>query len=65
MDESYACHKKVAVGDTIRILNHDFRVVGITESGKLSRIFVPLETLQELLAVQGKLSQILRHAQCP
>ncbi len=58
VDETYAQQKKLAVGDTLRVLNRDFRVVGITETGKLSRVFVPLETMQELTGDVGKLSQI-------
>ena len=58
VDETYARQKKLAVGDTVRVMNRDFRLTGITESGKLSRIFVPLETMQELMALGGKLSQI-------
>ena len=58
VDESYARQKKLAVGDTVRVMNRDFRLAGITEAGKLSRIFVPLQTMQELMALGGKLSQI-------
>ena len=58
VDESYARQKKLAVGDTVRVMNRDFRLTGITETGKLSRIFVPLGTMQELMSLDGKLSQI-------
>ena len=58
VDQTYARHKKLAVGDTLRVLNRDFRITGITETGKLSRVFVPLETMQELTGDVGKLSQI-------
>ena len=58
VDQTYAQHMKLAVGDTLRVLNRDFRVTGITETGKLSRVFVPLETMQELTGDVGKLSQI-------
>ncbi len=58
VDEFYARQKKLAVGDTVRVMNRDFRLTGITEAGKLSRIFVPLRTMQELMALDGKLSQI-------
>ena len=58
VDETYAAQKNLALGQTIQTLNRDFRLVGITESGKLSRLFIPLETMQELMGWDGKLSQI-------
>jgi putative ABC transport system permease protein len=58
VDDVYARHQKVEVGDTLSLLNQDFRVVGIVESGKMSRVFVPKETMQELMGWQGDLSQI-------
>ncbi len=58
VDEVYARYKKVSVGDTINLLNHDFRVVAIVESGKMSRIFIKLETMQELMGWHGRLSQL-------
>ena len=36
------------VGDTIRIVNNDFRVCGIVEHGKGGRKFIPIATLDEL-----------------
>ncbi|MDR3734447.1 MAG: ABC transporter permease [Acidobacteriaceae bacterium] len=36
------------VGDSIRIMNNDFRVAGIVEHGKGGRKFVPITTLDEL-----------------
>ncbi|MBG98787.1 MAG: hypothetical protein CMN58_00405 [Solibacterales bacterium] len=58
VDEVYAKHKEVTVGESLRLLNRDFNVVGIVETGKLSRIFVPLKTVQELTGDLGQLSQI-------
>ena len=58
VDEVYSRHKNVRVGDTIRLLNHDFLVAGIVESGKMSRIFIPLGTMQDLMGWRGKLSQV-------
>ena len=58
VDETYAAQKNLALGQTIQALNRDFRLVGITESGKLSRLFVSLATMQELMGWEGKLSQI-------
>jgi len=58
VDEYYARQRKLAVGSTLRILNRDWRVCGIVEPGKLARLIVPLDVLQELTANNGKLSQI-------
>ena len=58
VDEVYARYKKVGVGDTLNFLNHDFRVAGVVESGKMSRIFIRLDTMQELMGWQGRLSQL-------
>jgi putative ABC transport system permease protein len=56
VDDFYAAAKKIHVGDTRRLLDHDFRVVGIVEHGKGSRLFVPLSTLQELSGSRDKAS---------
>ena len=58
VDEVHARQRKLSVGDTVRLLNRDFRLVGIVESGKLSRVFIPLETKQEVMGWAGKLSQV-------
>ena len=58
VDEVYARYEKVGVGGTLRLLNHDFRVAGVVESGKMSRIFIRLDTMQELMGWRGRLSQI-------
>jgi putative ABC transport system permease protein len=56
VDDLFARSKHVKVGDTIEILNHDFRISGIVEQGKGARKFVPLSTMQDLLGAQGKAS---------
>ncbi len=56
VDDFYAAAKKIRVGETRRLLDHDFRVVGIVEHGKGSRLFVPLATLQDLSGSQDKAS---------
>ena len=58
VDEVHARQKKLSVGDTVRLLNRDFRLTGIIEAGKMSRIFVPRKTMQEVMNWEGKLSQI-------
>ena len=48
LDDWEARSKNMKVGDTFRLLDHDFHVAGIVEHGKGARIFVPLATLQDL-----------------
>jgi len=47
-------HKKV--GDTVKILDHDFRVCGIVPHGKGGRKFLPLATMQDLISAEGHAS---------
>ena len=56
VDDWAARSKGLKPGDTYRLLEHDFRVAGIVEHGKGSRIFVPLATLQELSGARDKAS---------
>ena len=56
VDDIAAKVKKLQAGDTYRIFNHDWRVAGIVEHGKGSRLFVPLATLQELVGARDKAS---------
>lgn len=56
VDDWYAKANHVKVGQKITLLNHDFRVAGIVEHGKGSRLFVPLDTAEDLLGVQEKAS---------
>jgi putative ABC transport system permease protein len=46
--------KGTRVGDTIKILNHEFRVSGIFEHGKGSRKFIPIATMDEIDGTPGK-----------
>ncbi len=56
VDDFFAQSKHVRVGDTIAILNHNFRVSGVVAHGKGARKFLPLTTLQDLMGAQGKAS---------
>ncbi len=58
VDEYYAKEKHLHVGDTLRLINHDWRVAGIFESGKLARICARLPVLQETMGSPHHLSQI-------
>jgi putative ABC transport system permease protein len=49
VDEPYARQKKIGIGATITLFNHDWHLVGIIGGGKLARVVVPLKTLQQVL----------------
>ena len=57
VDERYAQQNDVHAGDTLRLLDHDWKVVGVVDPGKLARLIVPLDQLQDLTAATGKLTQ--------
>ncbi len=54
LDDIYANGHHVKVGNTINVLNHDFRVAGIVEHGKGARRFIPLATMQDLTGSPDK-----------
>ena len=56
VDDVYAKAKKVRVGQTLHILEHDFHVAGIVEHGKGARLFVLMSTLQEMSGARDKAS---------
>ena len=58
VDEFYARQKKVHPGDHLKLINHDWRVAGVYESGKLARILAPMDTLQRLTGNDGKISAV-------
>lgn len=56
VDDIYARANHVKVGQTLNLFDHPFRVSGMVEHGKGARIFVPLQTLQDLLGARDKAS---------
>ena len=56
VDDVYVQTHGTRVGQTLRLFEHDFHVVGIVEHGKGARLFVQIETLQELSAARDKAS---------
>ena len=54
VDDWAAKAKKLQVGDTYRLLNHEWHVVGIVEHGKAGRLFVSLTTLGDLVGAREK-----------
>ncbi|MBZ2186008.1 MAG: ABC transporter permease [Bryobacter sp.] len=58
IDEYYAAQRKLKAGSAVNMLNRDWVVSGVVESGKMSRIFMPIQVLQDLTSNTGKFSQI-------
>jgi putative ABC transport system permease protein len=58
VDSLYAAQKKLHVGQTFSLMNHQWHVAGIIGGGKLARIVVQTKTLQKLDSIEGKVSQI-------
>ena len=56
VDDMYAKSKKVKMGQTMHVLEHDFHVVGIVEHGKGARFFVFMSTLQDMAGARDKAS---------
>src|ERR1035438_2918374 len=56
VDDYIAQQKHVKVGDTMEVLNHNFRVAGIVENGRGARKFLPLAALQDLIGAKDKAS---------
>jgi putative ABC transport system permease protein len=56
VDDLYARANHIKVGQTISLLNHEFHVCGIVEHGKGARLFIPMNTAEDLLQVQEKAS---------
>ncbi|HVB97866.1 MAG TPA: FtsX-like permease family protein [Candidatus Dormibacteraeota bacterium] len=48
VDDLYAHSKHIRVGDTLQLFGHDFHVAGVVEHGKGARVFLPLQTLQQI-----------------
>jgi putative ABC transport system permease protein len=48
-DEKLGRQRPYAVGDQVRVMGKEFRIVGVVEAGVAGRVFAPLQTLRELL----------------
>jgi putative ABC transport system permease protein len=59
IDDWAAKAKKLKVGDTFSLFNHDWNVAAIVEHGKGARLFVPITTLQDLVGARDKASIFL------
>ena len=58
LDRYYADQRRVHAGDTIKVLNVDWRIAGIVEPGKLAHLFVKIDVLQDLNGSPGKINSI-------
>lgn len=58
IDEFYAKEKKLHAGSVIKMLNRDWKVSGVFRGGKLTRMMLPKNILQDVTANTGKVSVI-------
>lgn len=58
VDSDFAYQRGIHAGSTVNLLNTDWRVAGVVRPGKLSRLFAPIDVLQELTSNTGKISQV-------
>src|ERR1700676_3763180 len=56
VDDFFAGMNTKKVGDTVKILDHDFRICGIVPHGQGGRKFLPLATMQDLTSAEGHAS---------
>jgi putative ABC transport system permease protein len=56
VDDVYSKSKHIKLGQTVKILDHEFHVVGIVEHGKGARLFVFMSTLQDMAGARDKAS---------
>lgn len=62
--DDYAAEGK-KVGDTVKILNHDFRLSGIVAHGKGGRKFLPINTMGALTGTEGKATMFYLRTEDP
>jgi putative ABC transport system permease protein len=58
VDQYYAAQERLHAGSPLKLLNREWRVSGIFETGKLARIILPIRRVQELTSNTGKVTQI-------
>jgi putative ABC transport system permease protein len=58
LDQYYADQRHARVGTMIKVLNHDWNVVGIVEPGKLAHLFVDRKQLDDLIGSKGRVTRI-------
>jgi putative ABC transport system permease protein len=55
-DDIIAQTKHLKVGDTVTLINHQFRISGIVAHGKGARYFIPLKSGQDIVGADNKVS---------
>lgn len=58
VDEFYARQRDIKVGDTIELVDRDWTVRGIVEPGKMARVILQKDILQELTGATGKITMV-------
>jgi putative ABC transport system permease protein len=58
-DTAWLPQKNLKIGDTLRIYERDFKIVGTYEPSAGARVKIPLSTMQKDLAAENKVSTIL------
>ena len=56
VDDYFAAMNHNKIGDTVPVLNHDFRICGVVPHGTGGRKYIPLSTMQDLISAEGKVS---------
>ena len=56
VDDIYSTAHHVHVGDQFEVLSHQFRVAGIVEHGKGARLYIPLQTAQDMTGAANRVS---------
>lgn len=59
MDTVWASSKQQEVGDSLMLMNQEFKIVGIRQAGDGGRLLLPIGTLQEIMSAEGKASFFL------
>src|SRR3974390_2528826 len=57
-DDIVAQTRHLKVGDTVTLINHPFKIVGIVAHGKGARFFIPLKTGQEVIGAENHVSVV-------
>jgi putative ABC transport system permease protein len=65
IDTAFAAQRKLGVGDTVELANHNWTVRGIVGPGKLGKVFVQKGILQDITANTDKVSVIYVKADSP
>ncbi len=55
-DDIIAQTKHLKVGDTVTLINHQFKISGIVAHGKGARFFIPLKSGQDIVGADNKVS---------